>query len=158
MNTKGFELLNDIQRKAKCLCSTLEERKKLYENHDKYAGIFKGKHQLANWISEDVFQAIQADLKEFIITDAVEDRVQLLYIAAACGEIFVAHGGKWKWEKIGDDGKAIAVIPNRNPNTNSVQKEITMEPLDLIYKYIDAEYRENVCVWIAGVLQYCNIS
>lgn len=69
----------------------------------------------------------------------------------------MAHGGKWKWEKIGDDGKAIAVVPNRNPNTNSVQKEITMESLDLIYKYIDTEYRENVCVWIAGVLKYCNL-
>ncbi len=39
----------------------------------------------------------------------------------------------------------------------SIFKDYTMVPLDLIYVYINTEFRENICVWISGVLkQSCN--
>lgn len=154
MITQGFEMMNAAQQDEKILSATLEEQRDLYENHDKYKETFRLKHNLKDWNPEMVFQAVNADLKKFPPIIGPEDRQKILPIAAACGEIFVEKGGEWRWENTERGPKACAVIPNRNI---SIFKDYTMVPLDLIYVYINTEFRENICVWISGVLkQSCN--
>lgn len=156
MITQGFEMMNAAQKDEKILSATPEEQKDLYMNHDKYKEVFRRKHKLEDWEPETVFQAINIDLQKFPANIGPEDREKILPIAAACGEIFVEKGGEWKWENTEQGPKACAVIPNRNI---SIFKEYTMEPLDLVYLHINTEFRENICIWISGVLKqslnYC---
>lgn len=158
MQKKGFEALTYAQNNNESYSATFEEQRDLNENHDSYAESFRLKHQLQDWMPENVLTAIKKELKDFPEKVTEENRQRLLYIAAACGEIFVAKGGRWMWDMSGEYERAIVTIKNHNSDVGGLAKEFEMEPLDLIYQYIHTEHRDNICVWIEGMLTYTRSS
>lgn len=154
MKKKGFEALTYALNNNESYFATLEEQRDLNENHTEYAQTFMIKHQLKDWTPEYVLSAMKKELKDFPEKITVENRKGLLYIAAACGEIFVAKGGCWMWDTTGEYERLIVTIKNQNSSIGNLSKEFIFEPLDLIYQYINTEFRENICVWIEGMLEY----
>ena len=150
MKEKGFDALIYAQNNNESYFASLEEQIDLNDNHNDYAETFKLKHQLKDWTPENVLIAVKKDLKDFPERVTVESRKQLLYIAAACGEIFAAKGGCWMWNTTGEYERTKVLIKNYNPDIG--ENEFIIEPLDLIYQYIHTEYRNNICVWIEGML------
>lgn len=91
MERRGFRVLERAANDPGDVCPTPSDQRELYENHQKYAEEFQKKHGLADWELEAAFKAIQCELEKLPSEITQETRKQIVYLSAACGEIFVAR-------------------------------------------------------------------
>lgn len=94
-----FRVLDEALNDPEDIYPTAAEHRDLYDNHQKYAEEFQRKYALCNWDTEPTLDAVKEELEQFSPEITFETRKRLLPAAAACGEIFIAKGGKWIWDE-----------------------------------------------------------
>ena len=142
MEKRGFRVLDRAGSDPEDICPTPSEHRDLYENHQKYAEEFQKEHGLSDWEVESVLQAVQYELEKLPSEITQEARKRITYLAAACGEIFIARGGGWVWRP--DMEKVLLKVYDRNLRN----ERLVVSPLALIYSSVSNGCLENVCLSI----------
>lgn len=147
---RGFKVLDIIEEEEKDKCATPDEHRDLYENHQKYAEEFRIKYGLDDWDLEPAFNAIRLDLEKFPSEITQVNRKALVYLAAACGEIFIARGGYWEWNE--SVKRAMIKIYNwKHGVDDSVNSQ-----LDLVFRAVLSGNLDLVCELIKIDLKCTN--
>lgn len=148
MEKRGFRVLDRAADDTEELWSTPAEERDLYENHQKYAEKFQKEHGLSDWQLETVFQAVKCELEKLPSEVTQETRKQMVYLAAACGGIFIAKRGRWVWNE--EMETAVLKIPERCGGSEYVVNS----PLSLIFQAVQIGHLENLHSLMKEDLKY----
>lgn len=148
MEKRGFRVLDRAADDNEELWPTPAESRDLYENHQKYAEKFQKEHGLSDWQREPVLEAVQCELEKLPCEVTQETRKQMVYLAAACGGIYIAKGGHWEWNE--EMETAVLVIFYQD----LWSEHAVNSPLALIFQAVQIGHLENVRVTIERDLKY----